>query len=140
MARTLLMISQFQHLLRTKESPNSLSICFNFPSHEKKFHSPYHFTRILSYHVVTRSKNIESSDGYNGVWLAHYLSFQILNISFPQWNCPYLTDFLWVKNSFFTKNCDFWLNFKKIVPKQVRISISDFSLTWRGGVGGEGLL
>ena len=36
------------------------------------------------------------------------------------------------KNSFFIKIRDFWLNFKKIVPKQVHISITDFSLTWGG--------
>ena len=66
-----------------------LWVCFNFSSPEKKevpFPFPSHQdSQLLCIHEI---KNIGSSDGYNGIWLAHYLSFQILNFSFLQRNCP----------------------------------------------------
>ena len=83
---------------------------FNFPSFKKKkkFHFPSTLTKILKLlcihaYVSRGSKNIGSLDGYNGIWLAHFL-FRILNISFPLTNLFVINRFpMRIKNEFFQR-------------------------------------
>ena len=83
---------------------------FNFPSFAtKKKEVPFPFpshqnSQLLCTHAYlsTGSKNIGSLDGYNGIWLAHYLLFQILNISFPLTKLFAINRFpMRIKNDFF---------------------------------------
>ena len=101
--RTRLMNFQCEIFLRTNERQISLSMYeLPYPPHRKTPSPP---TRILSYYVPTQSIKIGSSEVYNGIWLAHYLWFQFLNISLPLTKLSVINRFTKsIKIDFFSKD------------------------------------